>query len=169
MFKKYHLAGTPAIAFEGFQVSAENIIAYSACTVIALGESDDFDTIILFGAAGGGKSRLLSETAEALRGNHSVVLTDGKSFVFELVKAIGENSVQAFRNKYLTAEYVFIDDIDQIDNLDAEEELLNLLNTRKAMILTSSAASENIAFANTRLKDAIKNCNAFEIKPIRAS
>lgn len=169
MFKKYYLAGTPAIAFENFQVSDENIIAYSACTVIALGESYDFDTIILFGAEGGGKSRLLSETAEALKDDHNVILTDGKAFILELVKAIGENSVSAFRNRYLTAEYVFIDDIDLIDGLDAEEELLKLLDTRKAMLLTSSTSPEDIPFASTKLKDVIKNCNAFEIKPIGAT
>ena len=169
MAKHFNLLGEDLIQFEDFKVCDDNIQAYCTCTLIARGEDIEFDPFLIYGEEGSGKTHLLRETAETLAEIQNVYFTNGREFALSLTKAVSSGSLRSFRHEYLSADYVLIDDIDQIDNADAEEELLKILVFHKAVLLTANNEPSNLPFSNGRLKAKLQGCTEIEIQAFKDS
>ncbi len=146
--------------FDNFVEGEANRMARSAGYAVAKkpGETG-FNPMIIYGAAGVGKTHLVHAIGNATREQHpdkNVLYVTSHIFMNQLVDHIKNNTVSDFINFYNSLDVLIMDDIQFLDKKQRMQEIFftifnHLHQTRKQIILTSDKAPKDMEGIEDRL------------------
>ena len=143
----------PAFTFEQFMVGESNLLARSACSALATGDSTYGNCLFMNSSTGLGKSHLTQAVVhQVLRSAPSTRLhyLTAQQFSAEMVKGIRSNSMEQFSKKYVNqCDMLLVEDIHTLTGKNKTQEELNtildnLLKSGRRVILTSALAPNKI-------------------------
>ena len=150
----------PRYTFDNFVVGPCNELAHAACRAVAEKPGRQYNPLVIFGAAGLGKTHLVVAT-----GNHIlerapsriVHYTSSEAFTNELIQAVRYDGITTFREKYRQVDVLLIDDIQFLaDRERTQEEFFHTFNALyergKQIILTSDKLPRDISGLEKRLQ-----------------
>lgn len=148
--------------FDHFVVGKSNEFAHSAAKAVADGNPNkkNYNPLFIWGDSGLGKTHLLYAIRHAVEKKFphlNVVYVKGEVFTNELIDAIQRGKNVEFRDRYRSADFLLMDDIQFIaKKVSTQEEYFNTFNTlfelRKQIVLTSDRHPENIPTLEDRLR-----------------
>lgn len=146
--------------FEHFIVGSSNKFAHAAAISVANHPAENYNPLFIYGQSGLGKTHLLHAIGNVIRGTHPkfrIIYVKGEDFTNELVTAIQEGDVQAFRGKYRMADLLLIDDIQFIAGKErTQEEFFHTFNalyeSGRQIVLTSDRPPKEMNTLEDRMK-----------------
>ncbi len=143
----------PAYTFDQFMVGESNMLARSACSAIAAGESTFGNNLFVTSGTGLGKSHLTQAVV------HQVMSTEpatrmhyltAQQFSAEMVKGIRNNTMEHFSNKFIHGcDLLLVEDVHTLTGKTKTQEELNnvldyLIKSGKRVILTSAVPARKL-------------------------
>ena len=146
--------------FEHFIVGSSNKFAHAAAISVANHPAENYNPLFIYGQSGLGKTHLLHAIGNVIHGTHPnfrIIYVKGEDFTNELVTAIQEGDVQAFRGKYRMADLLLIDDIQFIAGKErTQEEFFHTFNalyeSGRQIVLTSDRPPKEMNTLEDRMK-----------------
>ena len=135
---------TAYYTFANFIQGESNKFAYAACFAIANSDEVNYNPLFIHGKSGLGKTHLMYAIINTILSRDptlKVVYIKGEEFTNKLVESIKNNSTEAFREKYRTADILLVDDIQFIAGKGAtQDEFFHTFNAlyeaQKQIIVT---------------------------------
>ena len=149
-----------AFTFETYVVGPSNKLAYAAAHAVSERPGVNYNPLFIYGDSGLGKTHLLYAIAHGLKKNHpdaKIVYIKGDDFTNELVASIREGKNAEFREKYLQATLLLVDDVQFIAGKEqTQEEFFHTFNSLyeagKQIVLTSDRPPREM----TKLEDRLR-------------
>ncbi len=149
----------PRYTFENFVVGPGNQLAHAACIAIANAPARAYNPVFLYGETGLGKTHLMHAVAHCiLQINPAarVAYISTEKFTNEYIKAIQDNSVARFRQRYRSVDALLIDDIHFLTGKERiQEEFFHTFNelfeSGRQILLSSDRPASEIAKLESRL------------------
>ena len=146
--------------FERFIVGSSNKFAHAAALAVSQRPAAEYNPLFIYGNSGLGKTHLMYAIANVLRRTHPeyrIIYVKGEDFTNELITAIQEGNVQAFRNKYRMVDLLLLDDVQFIAGKErTQEEFFHTFNAlyeaKKQIVLTSDRPPKEINTLEDRMK-----------------
>ena len=146
--------------FERFIVGSSNKFAHAAALAVSQRPAAENNPLFIYGNSGLGKTHLMYAIANVLRRTHPeyrIIYVKGEDFTNELITAIQEGNVQAFRNKYRMVDLLLLDDVQFIAGKErTQEEFFHTFNAlyeaKKQIVLTSDRPLKEINTLEDRMK-----------------
>ncbi|MFQ7688611.1 MAG: chromosomal replication initiator protein DnaA [Butyricicoccus sp.] len=146
--------------FERFIVGSSNKFAHAAALSVSQRPAAENNPLFIYGNSGLGKTHLMYAIANVLRRTHPeyrIIYVKGEDFTNELITAIQEGNVQAFRNKYRMVDLLLLDDVQFIAGKErTQEEFFHTFNAlyeaKKQIVLTSDRPPKEINTLEDRMK-----------------
>ena len=146
--------------FERFIVGSSNKFAHAAALAVSQRPAAENNPLFIYGNSGLGKTHLMYAIANVLRRTHPeyrIIYVKGEDFTNELITAIQEGNVQAFRNKYRMVDLLLLDDVQFIAGKErTQEEFFHTFNAlyeaKKQIVLTTDRPSKEINTLEDRMK-----------------
>ena len=146
--------------FERFIVGSSNKFAHAAALAVSQRPAAENNPLFIYGNSGLGKTHLMYAIANVLRHTHPeyrIIYVKGEDFTNELITAIQEGNVQAFRNKYRMVDLLLLDDVQFIAGKErTQEEFFHTFNAlyeaKKQIVLTSDRPPKEINTLEDRMK-----------------
>ena len=144
--------------FDSFAVTDANRTAFEKAKQFA--ENVDFKSLAIFGGTATGKTHLLYSVKNAIKQNNpelTVILTTTADIVSTLKKIISNGgTAEQFREKYLQADVLLVDDIQELAGKEAiQNELILIFNSfyesGKRFIMTSSQKESHLGIKDRLL------------------
>lgn len=149
----------PKYTFENFVVGLGNQLAHAACIAVANAPGRAYNPLFLYGDTGLGKTHLMQAIAyHTLNTNPDakIVYISTEKFTNEFIRAIQENTLVKFRQRYRHADVLLIDDIHFLSGKERiQEEFFHTFNelfeSSKQIVLSSDRPASEIAKLENRL------------------
>ena len=146
--------------FERFIVGSSNKFAHAAALAVSQRPAAENNPLFIYGNSGLGKTHLMYAIANVLRRTHPeyrIIYVKGEDFTNELITAIQEGNVQAFRNKSRMVDLLLLDDVQFIAGKErTQEEFFHTFNAlyeaKKQIVLTSDRPPKEINTLEDRMK-----------------
>ena len=146
--------------FERFIVGSSNKFAHAAALAVSQRPAAENNPLFIYGNSGLGKTHLMYAIANVLRRTHPeyrIIYVKGEDFTNELITAIQEGNVQAFRNKYRMVDLLLLDDVQFIAGKErTQEEFFHTFNalyeSNKQIIISSDRPPKEIKTLEDRLR-----------------
>ena len=146
--------------FERFIVGSSNKFAHAAALAVSQRPAAENNPLFIYGNSGLGKTHLMYAIANVLRRTHPeyrIIYVKGEDFTNELITAIQEGNVQAFRNKYRMVDLLLLDDVQFIaGKKQTQEEFFHTFNTLyesgRQIVLTSDRPPREMTQLEDRLQ-----------------
>ena len=146
--------------FERFIVGSSNKFAHAAALAVSQRPAAENNPLFIYGNSGLGETHLMYAIANVLRRTHPeyrIIYVKGEDFTNELITAIQEGNVQAFRNKYRMVDLLLLDDVQFIAGKErTQEEFFHTFNAlyeaKKQIVLTSDRPPKEINTLEDRMK-----------------
>ena len=144
----------PKYVFEEFMVGESNLLAHSACTAIANGDTTLGPSLYINAGTGLGKSHLTHAVAHSITDNFPgtrLHYLTAQQFSAEMVSGIRSNSMDKFKDKYHNqCDVLLIEDVQSLTGKAKTQVELNelldvLMKAGKRIILTGSNAPRELA------------------------
>ncbi len=161
----------PRYAFEAFVVGSSNKLAFTAARTVAERPATIYNPLFVYGGVGLGKTHLLHAVGHvALANGHTVIYASSEQFTNEFINSLRERSTEEFRQKYRSADFLLIDDIQFISGKEQTQEeffhTFNDLYTRhKQIVLTSDRSPKLLPGIEDRLRSRFEWGLIADIQP----
>lgn len=152
----------PHYVFSEFIVGSGNRLAHASALACVDKPGTAYNPLVLYGGVGVGKTHLLQaigqEAIDQRRG--TVLYATSETFTNELILAIRGGSTGAFRERYRSADYLLIDDIQFIAGKEAtQEEFFHTFNSLhqsgKQIVVTSDRPPSELRVLEDRLRSRL--------------
>lgn len=151
--------------FENFVVGPSNRFAYSAAMAVANKPGGNYNPLFIHGSSGLGKTHLLWAIHNELKKNHpemNLICVRGEEFTNEMYACIQNKNMEAFHDKYRSADVLFMDDIHFIAGREStQEEFFNTFNIlyqdHKQVVVTSDRPPKDIQRLDERIRSRMVN------------
>ena len=158
--------------FENFVVGNSNQLAHAASLAVS-NRSAAYNPLFLYGGSGLGKTHLLNAIGNhilSLDWNSKVVYRSSEDFTNELIEALRNENMPAFRKKYRNIDALIIDDIHFIGGKErTQEEFFYTFNAlyeaEKQIILSSDQMPKEIPDLEDRLRSRFEGGLFADITP----
>lgn len=160
--------------FEQFVDGPTNQFAMTAARAVAEQPGTRYNPLFIFGGVGLGKTHLLHAIGHAVVQRNPrtrVFYVTSETYVNDLIAAIQNNRMQAFRKRYRDdCDVLLVDDIQFIAGKDrSQEEFFHMFNTlhssRKQIVLTCDQLPSSIPDMEDRLRSRLQWGLTADIKP----
>ena len=163
----------PSFTFENFVVGDRNRFAAATALAVAKAPAAHYNPLFLYSDVGLGKTHLVSAIANYIAEHQPdlrILYTSAEEFTSQLVEAIQNNTINAFRSRYKAADILLVDDIHFLAGKErAQEELFTIFNTlfqaKRQMVMTSDRPPKEIAHLEKRLKSRFGAGVIVDIQP----
>lgn len=150
----------PKYTFDNFVVGNSNKYAQAAALAVAESPSVAYNPLFIYGGSGLGKTHLMNAIGIYLlehNDNLNVLYVSSEMFTNEFIKALGENKVREFKNKYRKVDVLLIDDIQFLEGKDTmQEEFFHTFNAlydlNKQIVISSDRAPNKLVKLEERLR-----------------
>ena len=171
--KKTGEADSEEYTFERFVVGPSNKFAHAASLAVAKGETRSYNPLFIYGDSGLGKTHLLYAIRHEVMLRHPeyyVVFVRGEDFMNELIAAIQTGKNVDFREKYRSADFLLIDDIQIVaGKASTQDEMFHTFNTlyeaKKQMVFTSDRPPSDMPNLTERLQSRLGMGLQADIQP----
>ena len=143
--------------FERFIVGSSNKFAHAAALAVSQRPAAENNPLFIYGNSGLGKTHLMYAIANVLRRTHPeyrIIYVKGEDFTNELITAIQEGNVQAFRNKYRMVDLLLLDDV--LSELDHRRQAFVLNRIQGGQVFISCCEEEKL--------EGLENGKSFHIQ-----
>jgi len=149
----------PRYTFENFVVGPGNQLAHAACIAIANAPARAYNPVFLYGETGLGKTHLMHAVAHCImqiNPSARVAYISTEKFTNEYIKAIQDNSVTRFRQRFRSVDALLIDDIHFLTGKERiQEEFFHTFNelfeSGRQILLSSDRPASEIVKLEARL------------------
>lgn len=150
----------PKYTFENFIVGSYNELANAAALAVVENPGTKYNPLFIYGGVGLGKTHLLQAIGNKLKQEKKkskILYVSAERFTEDLVRAIMEQKMSDFKNKFRNLDLLLIDDIQFIAGKDkAQEEIFHTFNTlsqkNKQVVFTSDRPPKAIPSIEERLR-----------------
>lgn len=163
----------PRNTFENFVVGEGNSLAHAASLAVAKSPGSAFNPLCLYSSTGLGKTHLMHAVAHFIFMNNpssSIVYLSSERFVNEFIKAIQDNDLVKFRQRYRSVDVLMIDDVQFFSGKErCQTEFFHtfndLFNAGKQIILSSDRPVSEIPDLEARLVSRFEWGMPIDIQP----
>ena len=163
----------PRNTFENFIVGPSNQLAHAAATAVAASPGSSYNPLFVYGDTGLGKTHLMHAIAHAIQSgnpNAKVVYLSCEKFTNNFLRAIRENSLDAFRRLYRKVDVLLIDDIQFLEGKErTQEEFFHTFNdlfeSQRQLCLSSDRPASEINQLESRLVSRFQWGMVTDIQP----
>lgn len=148
----------PRNTFENFIVGAGNQLAHAACVAVANAPAKAYNPLFLYGDTGLGKTHLMHAVAHTIlnnKPNAKVAYVSTEKFTNEFIRAIQDNTLVQFRQRYRNVDILLIDDIHFLSGKERiQEEFFHTFNDlfgQGQIFLSSDRPASEISKLESRL------------------
>lgn len=170
------LAGEYEYTFENFIVGSRNEFTYTACKSIATADfyaPKPYNPLFIYGPSGLGKTHLLRAIQHEVhkRNPHlKIVYTTSENFTSDVVKHLNDRTMHKLREKYRSADFLLIDDIQFLSGKEAsQEEFFHTFNDLhqhgKQIVITSDRPPKDVQVLEERLRSRFESGLLADISP----
>lgn len=146
--------------FENFVQGSSNQLAWAAAQQVATDPGREHNPMLVYGGVGLGKTHLLHAVGNAIlvaKPSAKVMYLHSERFVADMVRAIQNHTMEAFKRLYRSVDALLIDDIQFFAGKDrSQEEFFHtfnaLLEGRQQIIMTCDRYPKEIKGIEERLK-----------------
>lgn len=168
-----NLTLNPRNTFDNFIVGPSNQLAHAAATAVADAPGKSFNPLFVYGDTGLGKTHLMHAMAHAIQRNRpeaKVVYLSCEKFTNKFLRAIRDNSLDAFRRFYRKVDVLLIDDIQFLEGKErTQEEFFHTFNelfeSQRQLCLSSDRPASEIAKLESRLVSRFQWGMVTDIQP----
>ena len=156
----------PKYTFDNFVVADCNRFAHAAAQQVARSPGKSYNPLFIHSKVGLGKTHLLQAIGHIVVEGHpeaQVVYISAEDFVNQLITAMRDNRMSAFRHKHRYVDVWLVDDIQFIATIDgpvSEEEFFHTFNTlcetNKQVVIASDAPPRHLQVMNARLRSRLE-------------
>lgn len=154
----------PKYTFDTFIVGPSNQFAAAAAKAVAEEPGKKINPLFIYGGPGLGKTHLLYAIGNHITDNNpelNVVYVTTNKFTEDFVNSLQSKSVAKFKETYLKADVLIIDDIQQIIKKEqTQEQFFNLFNelhqNGKQIIITSDKQPKELNPLEERLRSRLE-------------
>ena len=123
----------PMFTFENFVVGDCNKYSYAASLAVAESPSQGYNPLFIYGGSGLGKTHLINAIANYLierdtQQKMNILYISSEMFMNEMIQAVTEKKMSAFKEKYRSLNVFIIDDIQFLKGERITEEFFNTFN-----------------------------------------
>lgn len=159
--------------FENFVEGDANRFAKAAALAVAERPGLVYNSLVIYGDIGLGKTHLLRAIENRLRVSHkslNVLCMTTEKFVNDFVDSMMTNNITGFRKKYREVDALLIDDIEYLSHTERSQEELfyileHLLDSGKQVVMTANRIPELIQGLDKRLKSRLSAALLVDIQP----
>lgn len=149
-----------AFTFDNFVQGSSNQLAWAGARQVATDPGRENNPLLLYGGVGLGKTHLLHAVGNAIlaeKPSAKILYLHSERFVADMVKAIQNHSMEAFKRLYRSVDALLIDDIQFFAGKDrSQEEFFHtfnaLLEGQQQIIMTCDRYPKEIKGIEERLK-----------------
>ena len=159
--------------FDNFIVGPSNQLAHAAATAVAASPGSAYNPLFVYGDTGLGKTHLMHAIAHAIQSANpdaKVVYLSCEKFTNNFLRAIRENSLDAFRRFYRKVDVLLIDDIQFLEGKErTQEEFFHTFNelfeSQRQLCLSSDRPASEINKLESRLVSRFQWGMVTDIQP----
>ena len=170
----FKFAVDPKKTFESFVVGPSNNMAYASTQAVAKNPGKVYPCLYLHSNSGLGKTHLLHSVANKVKEIHPtliICITTTRDFMTEMVDAVANKNISAFRKKYSeNIDILMIDDVHELKNRQGTQNEFfhvfnELHNKGKQLIFTSDKHPKDIDGIEERIKTRLTWGLVLDIQP----
>ncbi len=163
----------PKYTFETFVVGKNNEFAYVTAKEVAKNPGKVYNPLFIYGGVGLGKTHLMHAIGNYILERNpkfKIVYIPAEEFINELIYAIQNNKVSAFKEKYKNIDLLLVDDIQFLAGKEkSQEEFFHIFNylygAEKQIVITSDSPPNKIPNLMERLKSRFEWGVIVDISP----
>ena len=161
-------------SFDNFIVGSSNKLAHAASWRVATAKPGSvYNPLFIYGHSGLGKTHLMMAIQNEIKKHNSgirIVYTTSENFLNEFISCVTTQSNIAFREKYRSADALFIDDIQFFGKKESTQEEFfhtfnDLINTNKQIVITSDRPPKEIEGLDERIRTRFESGLIADIQP----
>jgi len=162
-----------AFTFDNFVEGKSNQLAKAASFQVSENVGRAYNPLLIYGSSGLGKTHLMHAIGNAVllrQPSLNIVYVHSEKFVQDMVKALQQNTINAFKDYYRNLDVLLIDDIQFFASKErSQEEFFHTFNTllekKHQVVLTSDKYPKEIANLAERLKSRFSSGLPVTIEP----